>query len=208
MKTMTCEECATTFHRPKAQRWCSMRCAAIARHRRLDEERGRHTPMTCASCGVTVTMPTSVARVTKYCSRACYYKGRRQSPLEFTCLQCGKVSPVNVQRTQPQQYCSMRCRAESRRKGGSVSSQGYRVQSVNGKPILEHRQVMEGILGRPLLPTESIHHRGGDRLNNDPPNLELWDKSQPFGQRVSEKIEWAIAFLTRHGYHVSAPHSA
>lgn len=34
-------------------------------------------------------------------------------------------------------------------------------------------------------------------------NLELWDKGQPAGQRVEDKIAWYIEFLTQHGYKVS-----
>ena len=47
---------------------------------------------------------------------------------------------------------------------------------------LEHRHVMEQQLGRPLFEWERIHHRDGDRTNNDPANLELWKvKSEKAG---------------------------
>jgi transposase len=39
--------------------------------------------------------------------------------------------------------------------------------------VMEHRLVMARIIGRSLLATESVHHIDGDRLNNDPSNLQL-----------------------------------
>lgn len=44
--------------------------------------------------------------------------------------------------------------------------------------VLEHRLVMETILGRPLLKREHVHHRDGNGLNNDPNNLVVLSPSQ------------------------------
>lgn len=38
----------------------------------------------------------------------------------------------------------------------------------------EHRLVMEEVLGRILTDSEVVHHRDGNRANNDPSNLELF----------------------------------
>lgn len=39
--------------------------------------------------------------------------------------------------------------------------------------VLEHRLVVARILGRPLRPSESVHHLDGNRSNNAPENLQL-----------------------------------
>ena len=61
--------------------------------------------------------------------------------------------------------------------------------------VMEHRAVMAKHVGRMLLPHESVHHVNGDRSDNRIENLELWSKSQPYGQRVSDKVAWAKEIL-------------
>lgn len=65
--------------------------------------------------------------------------------------------------------------------------------SVNGEPILEHRHVMETVLGRRLTEFENVHHKNGDKLNNDVSNLELWVTKQPKGQRVADLVEFVVS---------------
>ncbi|CAN5148776.1 hypothetical protein BH23ACT9_BH23ACT9_17230 [soil metagenome] len=66
---------------------------------------------------------------------------------------------------------------------------------------------MERLLGRELGRDENVHHRNGQRSDNRPENLELWSTSQPPGQRIEEKIAWAIEFLGRYRPHALAPDS-
>lgn len=81
---------------------------------------------------------------------------------------------------------------------GYKDRNGYIVKQVNGVSDLEHRQVMAAALGRPLWPDENVHHINGVRDDNRLENLELWSTSQPAGQRVDDKVAWAVELLDRY----------
>jgi hypothetical protein len=135
--------------------------------------------------------------------------GRKpMTPPKFDCEKCGKTT-IRTQNLlshaydYTQRFCSKGCADAALFKGGYVH-RGYRVLTVAGVPVPEHRLVMEQSLGRKLLDRETVHHRDGNRLNNAIENLELWSNRHSKGQRVDEKIAHYKSFLQEHG--VDVPH--
>lgn len=81
-------------------------------------------------------------------------------------------------------FCSTRCGKMGKNswnwKGGMKASQGYIKILTPDHPhadlkgyVPEHRLNVESFIGRYLSPEEVVHHKDGNRSNNDITNLEL-----------------------------------
>jgi hypothetical protein len=89
-----------------------------------------------------------------------------------------------------------------RPKGSGSLSKGYLLlfkpdhpNSDSSGRVPEHRFIMSELLGRPLLPSENVHHKNGRKQDNSPENLELWVSKQPYGQRPEDLVRWAREIL-------------
>lgn len=97
-----------------------------------------------------------------------------------SCEQCGKPYAKRKSEAywqyEERRFCSLRCAgiALNPRKPADEFKGRYRqIKTPDGRRMLEHRWVMEQVLGRPLRREEQVHHRNHDRLDNRPENLEL-----------------------------------
>lgn len=90
--------------------------------------------------------------------------------------------------------CSSRCRATF--KGRYISSNGYVCVYAPQHPyatkkgyVYEHRLIMEKNIGRYLLPSEDVHHKDRNRLNNKIDNLLLLSRHEHHRLHREEQLK-------------------
>jgi len=113
--------------------------------------------------------------------------------MDYVCPQCGSTFHDRRHGLRSRIYCSRRC-ANLARPGDRTfvaTRDGYVSHEVDGKRQLQHRRVMEMMLGRKLRRGETVHHKNGIRHDNRPENLELWDRNHGSGQRKTDLDIWS-----------------
>jgi hypothetical protein len=142
--------------------------------------------------------------VIEFSHRQCYESGSCKKFWKCLC-ECGNITITDTSALTSGGSKSCGC---SRNKGGKINSCGYRV--IYSRPlkkyILEHRFVYEQHYGINLNNNQNIHHINGDRLDNRIENLELWDSSQPKGQRVNDKISFYFELVEKYKDHPQYKH--
>ena len=198
-----CENCGQSFKRKSGTkgRFCSAHCW-------YEYKKAHPKTKLCPICG------KQYRSTAETCSKNCGYVLRRsKTKRRANCEVCGKPLPPNVK---PRvRFCSRHCAMVARNKHGGhtipeggkyIDGTGYvRIKTKQGW-LQEHRLIMEQILGRPLEPTERVHHKNSIRNDNRPENLELWsvNKKDPPGKRI---IDWVIDFLRKQGWEIKEPNA-
>ncbi len=111
------------------------------------------------------------------------------------CAICGEVfTPV---RRSKGLYCSRLCsqagiaRSTIRQRADALRGRGEGRTYRKRLGRHEHRVVAEETLGRALLPGEIVHHIDGNKLNNDPANLEVMTQGDHLRRHRIWEARWA-----------------
>lgn len=70
-----------------------------------------------------------------------------------------------------------------------------RYEDGSKRTVLQHREVMERVLGRELLSSELVHHKDEDKRNNDPSNLELQTRSSHAKLHADERLPEIMSLI-------------
>ena len=110
----------------------------------------------------------------------------RHPKVKINCLNCGKEKLVWQSRIDigKGKFCSTSCGKQGVNawnwNGGIKNVAGYKRKLVSDHPfadkrgyVASHRLVMEKYIGRYLTADEVIHHKDGNRSNNNISNLQL-----------------------------------
>lgn len=207
-----CLHCSKQITSPHARKYCGHACAAAAKHR----AKPITTPETAATSAVlrnSANPHYSQDEQGQWWYKPGGKKDwARTRAYIANCKRCGGPFLLSIFHRRNVEYCSKTCSAfassaanpdrfkgerHGNWTGGRRMQRGYVLvwnpeAAERARPgtkrhyVLEHRLVMEQVLGRPLLAHEHPHHKNGIRSDNRPENLELW-VNQPPGQRHKEQ---------------------
>lgn len=209
-ETRPCAECGTDITRQRGHGFRGDRafCSPECRSKQSMKPRVRVT-VPCRNCGADVERtPSALAEGggVAYCDidcKAAAMRGERVERPERPCETCGDVMRLEPDEvSKGKRFCSRKCAGVGKRRQPGeryIDGHGYAwVTTAEGVSRMEHQIVMEAVLGRPLLPEETVHHKTGGvpgRSNNVPSNLELWSGRHPKGHRVEDIVGYCVEML-------------
>jgi len=97
-------------------------------------------------------------------------------------------------------FCNRKCKANfqhANRKPNCQHATKYRRLKIDGVTYLEHRYVATQSIGRDLLPTEDVHHKDHNTLNNCPANLEVVPRNKHMSLFHRNHVDETTAFEMR-----------
>lgn len=209
MITHKCEYCGIEkqYKSPSlVKRFCSYKCSSQWKWEHVREAAQKIT-LTCPECKKQFQIPQSKYKVRMkhphdiFCSRECWRKNIGAESKE--CPNCKKTFTPRDRR---HNFCSKKCYQEyakatgCRKRTGFWMENGYRVIQIDGKPIKEHRHIAEIKLGRKLKPTEIVHHIDGNKINNDPNNLEIMTIAEHSSMHRNKEIKQGKTLFGRKTY--------
>lgn len=105
------------------------------------------------------------------------YRSGRGFRVDAVC-RCGKVVSDTSSEFKRKRRGSCRRRECIGSGGRRVNYHGYVVIRVDAQDVLEHRHVVQELLGRKLLASEVVHHINGDKQDNRIENLAVVDEDE------------------------------
>lgn len=185
--TKPCQHCGAEIRGMPSElarrKFCSKDCVGASRKGKRKKE---WVELPCRQCGKVFEVTQAWVRNgrRKYCSRTCLGKatvaGARLGKYHSvkTREQIGKSNKGKLEKAQSPKW----------KEGRYFNTQGYvhvmietlpdpmrtlveAMASGKSRYVLEHRAVMAVKLGRPLTKKEIVHHKDGNKGNNNPANL-------------------------------------
>ena len=183
MEEHVCDYCGKIFlaYKSNRRKYCSKECAINKSWQ--NRERAKKAILICLNCHKAFELKACETRVKEnrvhYCSAKCRDEAKKTGKI-IKCKQCG-ISFYSTRN----QFCSHKCACQYKKQHYNhkkYKENGYEIRYIQGYNkkgnVKEHRYIMEQYLGRRLNTDEVVHHKDGNKLNNNINNLEVMKRGE------------------------------